>query len=79
MKLQQIITGYNLENILNADELALFYRQILKKNFVKKGDRCKGGKMAKERLSVLSCCSLTGEKYKPLVIGLAARPRVFKK
>jgi hypothetical protein len=31
-----------------------------------------------ERLSVLFCCSATGEKLKPLVIGNGARPRVFK-
>ncbi|XP_044597489.1 tigger transposable element-derived protein 6-like [Cotesia glomerata] len=78
-KLQELIAGYDPKNIFNADELALFYRQIPKKSFVKKGDRCKGGKMAKECLSVLLCCSLTGEKFKSLVIGSAARPRVFKK
>ncbi|XP_057327565.1 tigger transposable element-derived protein 6-like [Microplitis mediator] len=78
-KLQELIAGYDQKTIFNADELALFYRQIPKKSFVKKGDRCKGGKMAEERLSVLLCCSLTGEKFKPLVLGSAARPRVFKK
>ena len=43
-----------------------------------KGESYKGGKFAKERLSIMLCCSATGEKLKPLVIGNAARPRAFK-
>jgi hypothetical protein len=43
-----------------------------------KGVSCKGGKFAKERLSFMMRCSVTGEKLKPLVIGNAARPRAFK-
>ena len=43
-----------------------------------KGESCKGGKFAKDRLSIMLCCSATGEKLKPLVIGNAARQRVFK-
>ena len=37
--------------------------------------RCK---YAKERLSIVLCCSAPGEKLKPLVIGNATRPRAFK-
>ena len=43
-----------------------------------KGESCKGGKFAKERLSIMLYCSATGEKLKPLVIDNAARPRAFK-
>ena len=43
-----------------------------------KRESCKGGKFVKERLSIMLCCSATGEKLKPLVIGNAARPRAFK-
>ena len=42
-----------------------------------KGESCKDGKFAKERLSIMLCCSAPGEKLKPLVIGNAARPRAF--
>ena len=42
-----------------------------------KGESCKGGKFAKERLSIMLCCSASGEKVKPL-IGSAARPRAVK-
>ena len=62
----------------NADETAMFYRQLPRKSLVFKGELCKGGKFAKDRLSIILCCSATGEKLKPLVIGNAARPRAFK-
>ncbi|XP_050400164.1 tigger transposable element-derived protein 6 isoform X2 [Patella vulgata] len=38
----------------------------------------KGGKNSDERLTILFCCSATGEKLKPLVIGVAENPRCFK-
>jgi hypothetical protein len=40
-----------------------------RKILVQKGGRRKGGKPSIERLSVLMCCSATGEKLRPLVIG----------
>ena len=42
-----------------------------------KGDAVKGEKMVKERLNVLFCCSASGEKLKPLVIGKARKPCGF--
>jgi hypothetical protein len=55
-----------------------FIDKMPRKSLIQKGEKCKGGKVSKERLSVLFCCSATGEKLKPLVIGNAAHPRVFK-
>ena len=42
------------------------------------GESCKVGKFAKERLSIMLCCTATGVKLKPLIICNAARPRAFK-
>lgn len=78
-RIPDITRGYNMKDIFNADETALFYRQIPKKSLVTKMDKCKGGKLAKERVTVLLCCSALGEKLKPLVIGHAAQPRAFRK
>jgi hypothetical protein len=72
------LSEYSPEDQFNADETGLFYRQMPRKSLIKKGEKCKGGKLSKERLSFLSRCSATGEKLEPLVIGNAARPRVFK-
>lgn len=76
--LPAVVEGYAAEDQFNADETAVFYRQLPRKSMVFKGESCKGGKFAKERLSIMLCCSATGEKLKPLIIGNAARPRAFK-
>ena len=38
----------------------------------------RGVKVAKDRLTLLVCCSMTGEKVQPLVIGKFAKPRCMK-
>ncbi|XP_063614693.1 tigger transposable element-derived protein 6-like [Penaeus indicus] len=43
-----------------------------------KTEDCKGGKVSKDRLTVMFTCSATGDKLKPLVIGKAAKPRCFR-
>lgn len=78
-KLPSIISGYQPENIFNADESGFFYRQLPTKSLTIKGEKCKGGKKAKDRITVLFCCSMKGEKLTPLVIGNAENPRIFKK
>ena len=43
-----------------------------------KNEKCAGGKLFKERLTVLVIASMTGEKLPPLVIGKSANQRCFK-
>ena len=43
-----------------------------------KDQSCKGGKNAKDRLTIMIACSSTGEKLKPLVIKKSFNPRCFK-
>ena len=43
-----------------------------------KNEKCAGGKLSKERLTVLVTASMTGKKLRPLVIGKSANPRCFK-
>jgi hypothetical protein len=38
------------ETCFNADETGLFYRQMPRKSLIQKGEKCKGGKLSKERL-----------------------------
>jgi hypothetical protein len=77
-RLPHLCKEYEPENIFNVDESGVFYRTLPDKSFTLKGEQCKGGKKAKERITVMLCCSLTGEKLKPLVIGKAEKPRCFK-
>lgn len=76
-KLGNILQDYTQENWFSADETGLFYRQIPRKSLVLKGDSCKGGKLAKERLSILFCCSSTREKLVLLVTEHSEKPRAF--
>ena len=77
-RLPTICEGYDLKDIFNSDESALFYRTLPGKSLVVKGDTCHGGKKAKDRVTVLLTCSATGERLKPLVIGRAENPRCFR-
>ena len=43
-----------------------------------KNDKCVGGKLLKERLTVLVTASMAGKKLPLLVIGKSANPRCFK-
>ena len=70
-KIPHLIEKYKMEVIFNVDECGLFYREMPNKSLVAAGDKCKDGKVSKEKVSVLLSCSVTGEKLKPLVIGKA--------
>lgn len=75
----QIKKKFHSNDIFNADETGLFYRLPPDKTLKFKGEKCIGGKMSKERITVLVCANLTGtEKRKLLVIGKTKNPRCFK-
>lgn len=74
-----IAHGYEPYNIWNLDETGLFWRGLPQKSLILKGEKAKGGKLAKERITICLLCSSTGEKFKPLIIGKSAMPRAFKK
>lgn len=74
----EIKKGYIDSNIFNADETGLLFRCLPETTLKFKGETCNGGKMSKERLTVLLCSSSTGEKKTPLVIGKYLKPRCFK-
>ena len=77
-KLPSLLLGYQCEDVYNADESGLFFRAFPDKTLALKSEKCSGGKLSKERLTVLFCASMTGQKEKLLVIGKSARPRALK-
>lgn len=77
-EIPSIINNYSRKNIYNADETGLFFRAVPNKTLHLKRERCIGGKFSKERLTVLFCVNMEGEKEIPLVIGKTAKPRAFK-
>lgn len=78
-KIPDIIRNYEARDVYNADETGLFFRALPDKTYAFKSEKCVGGKMAKERLTILHCVNMAGEKEKLVVIGKSARPRAFKK
>jgi len=77
-KLPELLSSTAQSDIFNCDETGLFFRALPDRSLSSKSDACKGGKLAKERLTVMLACSATGEKLKPLVIGKSSKPRCFK-
>ncbi|XP_049302022.1 tigger transposable element-derived protein 6-like [Bactrocera dorsalis] len=77
-KLQTLLNGYKPEDIYNADESGLFFRALPDKTLAFKSEKCMGGKLSKERLTILFCANMARDKEPLLVIGKAARPRSFK-
>lgn len=78
-RLTAFLNSYELKDILNVDETGLFFRAIPKKSLTLPNESCKGGKMSKERITIMFCCNALGEKETPLIIGKSLRPRCFKK
>lgn len=77
--LPQLLSGYALKDVFNADETDLFNRLGPDRTLSVKGEKCHGGKKSKERLTVLFCSNADGsEKCKPLVIGKFKNPRCFR-
>ncbi|XP_035210470.1 tigger transposable element-derived protein 6-like [Stegodyphus dumicola] len=69
--------GYELKDIFNVDETALFLMPARTLAF--KGDYCHGSKESKERFTVLLRANADGRgKMTPIFIGNSQKPRCFK-
>ena len=77
-RLPEIVKGYELKDIWNADETGLFWRALPDKSLSVSKGRCKGGKYAKQRITVLLIANALGEKETPVIIGHSQKPRCFK-
>lgn len=77
--LPTMIGGYEPKKIQNCDERALFFKLLFNRTYDVKGAKCAGGKKSNDRVTVLRCHNVDGSnKYVPLVIGKAEKPRCFK-
>lgn len=71
--------NYSESNIFNADETGLFFKMTPNNTLRFKGEKCAGGKLSKERITVLVCANMDGsEKRDLIVVGKTASPRCFK-
>lgn len=74
----KLIADYS-PDIFNADETGLFFQLLPQHTLAAKGDHCRGGKKAKQRLTALFCCNASGtEKMRPLIVGRSANPHCLR-
>lgn len=72
--------NYDYKDIVNVDKTGLFYKMTSKITLKFVGKCCDGGKLSKDRITVLVAENISGtEKIKLLVKRKSANPRCFKK
>lgn len=77
--LPALLHDYSPDDVFNADEAGLFYKCLPDKTFTFKGQPCHGGKLSKDRVTVLVSANMSGTEKLPLfLIGKSKRPRCFK-
>lgn len=75
----KVCEKYPVNDIYNADETGLFYKMCPSSTLKFKNEKCVGGKLSKQRVTVLVCANMSGtEKRQLLVIGKSRSPRCFK-
>ena len=77
--LLKLVQQYKPEDIYNANECALFYQLLPDRTMAIRGNKCEGGKLRKQRLTILFRANMTGsDKLAPLVIGGWKNSRCLK-
>ena len=73
-----IRTNSQDKDTFDLDETGIFYKMLPNSTHVLRGETCKGGKRAKDRLTLLVGAIAEGEQLPLLAIGRHAKPRCFK-
>lgn len=59
------------------DETGLFYECMQTSTLNFKNEEINDGQLAKVRLTIVLCASMSGEKLESLIIGKASKPQCF--
>ncbi|XP_029654495.1 tigger transposable element-derived protein 6-like [Octopus sinensis] len=76
--LNRKLEQYCSKNFFNLDETGLFFKLLSNRTLAVDSDKNLSNKPIKERVTVMFCVSMMGEKLDPFVIGKAKNPRCFK-
>ena len=77
-RLPELLEGYDAKDVWNIDETGCFWRALPEKGFAQKKTACKGGKKAKERMTIAFVVNAAGGKESPpIVIWKSQKPRCF--
>ena len=78
-KLPELIKGYLPEDILNMDELGLFFKTLPQKGLAENGTKGQGGKQNKKRCTIaLFVCANGSKVCEPIVKWRSKKPRCFR-
>ena len=76
-RLRELTRGYAPRDVWNLDEIGCFWKIMPEKSLSQKRKRCRGGKNAKQRLTVAFIVNAAGGKQCPILIGSSKKPRCF--
>ena len=71
--------NYAPKDVWNQDETGTFWKTLPAKSLGVKGDRCRGGKNAKKRVTAAFFVNAVGGKENPMLIGRSKKSRCFAK
>ena len=78
--LPELVKGYSLEDMLNMDELGLFFKILPQKRLVEMGKKGRGGKQSKKQCTVALFVAASGSKVcDPIAVWRSKKHRCFKK
>lgn len=60
IKLQDLLCEYDPKNVFNADETGLFFKCLPDRTLTFKNEKCHGGKLSKERVTLLFAVNMDG-------------------
>ncbi len=73
----EMIAGFDSRDVFNADETGLFYKALPSGTMAAKGSQPSGGKVQKERITLLFLCNQSGTEKFIFSIGKSKPPRCF--
>ena len=77
-RLPELLQGYSRCDVWNLDETASFWKAPPDHGFGKKNSQCKGGKKAKQRVTIALLVNANGDKEDAIIIWKSANPRCFR-
>lgn len=77
-RLPELLHDFASRDIWNIDETGCFWKTLPDHGFARKGSQCRGGKKAKQRVTIALITNAVGDKEAAVVIWKYAKPRCFK-
>ena len=69
---------FEIQDIINADETALFYKTVSSRAYKTAGEDNKNAKRSKERMTFMICVRADGRIFKPQILHTAKNLRCLK-